>query len=236
MTTTWTNHPGRTTSGPLPCARTSEDAPAQIRMPAQVGSSRVLKHALDRVAAFVGLAVLAPVLLAIALAVRLGDGGPALFKQQRLGQGGVPFVVFKFRTMRVDAEQELERMLDDNESDGLLFKLRNDTRVTRVGAWLRALSLDELPQLLNVLRGEMSLVGPRPLPVLDVSSYEGAAARRFEVRPGITGLWQVSGRSELGWDDAVRLDLQYVDTWALRTDFDILLRTIPAVLRGTGAY
>jgi lipopolysaccharide/colanic/teichoic acid biosynthesis glycosyltransferase len=195
-----------------------------------------VKRVLDVVLAVSGLLVLAPLLLLIAVAIRAEDGGPVLFRQERLGRGGASFLVYKLRTMGVDAEQRKADLLEGNESTGLLFKMRSDPRITRVGRWLRRTSLDELPQLLNVVRGDMSLVGPRPLPVLDRAAYTGDAVRRFEVRPGITGLWQVSGRSDLDWDDAVRLDARYVDEWSLRLDLRIALATLPAVVRGSGAY
>lgn len=148
---------------------------------------------------------------------------------------GEEFQVLKLRTMRVGPEKLREAMAARNESDGHLFKIREDPRVTATGRWLRRYSLDELPQLVNVLKGQMSLVGPRPLPVED-STFAGPALHRLQMRPGLTGLWQISGRSNLAWEDALRLDLRYVDTWSLRLDLAILFRTLPAVLRGDGAY
>lgn len=203
--------------------------------PEFTGGRRLAKNLLDRVVAAFGLLLLAPLLGVVALAVRLSSPGPALFRQRRIGRGGTEFHVVKFRTMYQDAEQRLATLTDRNESDGLLFKIRDDPRVTPLGALLRRTSLDELPQLINVLRGEMSLVGPRPLPVKD-SDFRGEARRRLLVKPGITGLWQVSGRSELSWEDAVRLDLYYVENWSISLDLAILLRTVGAVVRGTGAY
>jgi lipopolysaccharide/colanic/teichoic acid biosynthesis glycosyltransferase len=199
-------------------------------------TSLAVKRIGDVILALTGLLLLSPLLVLIAIAIRAEDGGPVLFRQERLGRGGVPFRVVKVRTMGVDAERRKAGLLGANESSGLLFKMRSDPRITAVGRWLRRTSLDELPQLLNVLTGEMSLVGPRPLPVLDPAAYTGDAVRRFEVRPGITGLWQVSGRSDLDWDDAVRLDVRYVDEWSLGLDLRILLATLPAVVRGSGAY
>jgi len=175
------------------------------------------------------------VFLAVAIAIRFSDKGPIFFRQARTGREGQTFRVWKFRTMYVDAEDRLAEMDDLNESDGMLFKIRDDPRVFPVGRFLRASSIDELPQLINVLMGEMSLVGPRPLPA-DDGDFLGDVRRRLLVRPGITGLWQVSGRSDLSWDDAVRLDLYYVDNWSLVLDVHILWRTIGVVLRSKGAY
>ncbi|GAB2866643.1 hypothetical protein GCM10027074_37580 [Streptomyces deserti] len=196
---------------------------------------RAAKRSIDCVGAAVLLLLVAPVLLAAAVAVKLDTPGPLLFRQRRTGWRGKEFHVLKLRTMHVGSERMRAAMEVRNEADGHLFKIREDPRVTAVGRWLRRYSLDELPQLVNVLRGQMSLVGPRPLPVED-SVFTGKARRRLVVRPGITGLWQVSGRSDLAWEDALRLDLEYVDTWSIRLDLAILWRTLPAVLRGDGAY
>jgi lipopolysaccharide/colanic/teichoic acid biosynthesis glycosyltransferase len=182
-----------------------------------------------------GLFVLSPVLLAIGLTIRLTDNGPALYRQTRIGQAGREFRVFKFRTMYTDADHRLAELLDRNEGDGLLFKIKDDPRVTPVGRWLRRVSLDELPQLLNVLLGHMSLVGPRPLPVMD-TAFQGHVRRRLLVKPGITGLWQISGRSNVSWDEAVRLDLHYVENWSIALDLTILAKTVAAVARRDGAY
>jgi exopolysaccharide biosynthesis polyprenyl glycosylphosphotransferase len=206
-----------------------------VEEPTLSGLSLVAKAALDRLTALLGLLVLSPVLLGIALAIKLTDKGPVMFRQTRIGYQGKAFKVWKFRTMYTDAEQRLAELRDRNESDGLLFKMRDDPRVTPIGRHLRALSLDELPQLINVLLGQMSLVGPRPLPTED-DDYQGDVRRRLLVRPGITGLWQISGRSELTWDDAVRLDLHYVDNWSLAYDLGILWRTVSVVLTRRGAY
>lgn len=193
------------------------------------------KSLIDRLVAAVLLAVLAPVLGVIALLVRRSSPGPVLFRQRRVGQHGRTFEFLKFRTMVPDADSLLADLAGDNESDGLLFKLHDDPRVTDVGRVLRRLSLDELPQLWNVLRGDMSLVGPRPLPVgSDV--YVGDERRRLRVRPGMTGLWQVSGRSDLPWEETVALDMYYVDHWSLGLDLAILARTPLAVVSGRGAY
>jgi lipopolysaccharide/colanic/teichoic acid biosynthesis glycosyltransferase len=178
---------------------------------------------------------MAPLFAVIAIAIRLTDRGPAFFSQARVGREGETFHVWKFRTMYTDAEDRLAQLVDQNEGDGLLFKIRDDPRVIPVGRFLRRASLDELPQLVNVFRGEMSLVGPRPLPA-DDGDFLGDVRRRLLVRPGMTGLWQVSGRSELSWDDAVRLDLYYVDNWSLAFDLVILWRTIGVVFGRKGAY
>jgi len=204
--------------------------------PELAGVRKIIKGAFDIVVAAALFVLLAPVLLVLGLLVRATSPGPALFVQERVGLRGTTFRVFKFRTMAVDAEQRLAELMHLNEHDGVLFKVRNDPRITRVGAVLRKYSLDELPQLLNVLRGEMSLVGPRPPLPSEVARYEGHTHRRLLVRPGITGLWQVSGRSELSWEETVRLDLQYVENWSLGMDIAILARTAVAVLARRGAY
>jgi exopolysaccharide biosynthesis polyprenyl glycosylphosphotransferase len=208
-----------------------------LKAPVLSTSRRLPKEVLDRSVALVLLLLLAPLLVVVALRVRLDSPGPVLFRQRRVGLNGNQFTMLKFRTMREDAEEFREELDHLNEnSDGLLFKMKEDPRVTRVGALLRRYSLDELPQLLNVLRGHMSLVGPRPPLPEEVSAYTPEVRRRLLVKPGLTGLWQVSGRSDLPWDEAVRLDLGYVENWSLSLDAEILLRTGPAVLRGTGAY
>jgi lipopolysaccharide/colanic/teichoic acid biosynthesis glycosyltransferase len=176
-------------------------------------------------------------MLLIALIVRLDSPGPALFRQQRAGRYGDHFTMLKFRTMRPDADAlraELAHL--NSNSDGLLFKVKGDPRITRVGSFLRRSSLDELPQLINVVKGHMSLVGPRPPLPEEVEEYTPDIKRRLLVKPGLTGLWQVSGRSDLPWDEAVRLDLGYVDNWSMSLDLTILARTGSAVVRGTGAY
>ncbi|MBU6229772.1 MAG: sugar transferase [Cyanobacteria bacterium REEB459] len=197
-----------------------------------------LKRTIDYLAAGLGLALLAPLLLAIALAIRLDSAGPVCFQQQRVGLQGKPFPVWKFRTMVVNASAQQAHLEQRNTSaDGILFKLKADPRITRVGTWLRRTSLDELPQLINVLRGEMSLVGPRPLPLRDVARFHGWHHTRHQVLPGITGLWQVSGRSDIdSFDDVVRLDLHYIDHWSLNLDLEILATTLGILLRGKGAY
>ncbi|MFV0405212.1 MAG: sugar transferase, partial [Propioniciclava sp.] len=161
---------------------------------------------------------------------------PVLFKQVRAGLKGEPFECFKFRSMVVDAEKQLAQLHDQNVTDGVLFKMRQDPRITRVGRFIRRFSLDELPQLFNVWLGDMSLVGPRPALMSEVEQYKSHVMRRLDVRPGMTGLWQVSGRSDLSWDDTVRLDLYYVDNWSMVQDVTILARTLGAVIRPRGAY
>jgi exopolysaccharide biosynthesis polyprenyl glycosylphosphotransferase len=203
--------------------------------PELTGGKRVAKNVLDRVLAALALLLLSPILVTLAVAIRLNTPGPALFRQTRIGRDGREFQVVKFRTMYVDAEARLAELRRHNETDGLLFKITDDPRITRIGRFLRRTSIDELPQLINVVVGDMSLVGPRPLPVKD-SDFTGDVRRRLLVRPGITGLWQVNGRSQLSWEDAVRLDLYYVENWSIALDLTILGRTVGAVLRGTGAY
>jgi lipopolysaccharide/colanic/teichoic acid biosynthesis glycosyltransferase len=180
---------------------------------------------------------LLPVLIALAIIVRIDSPGAPLFRQTRVGRNGREFTVFKLRTMSADAESLLEALREQNEAaDGLLFKIREDPRITRVGRLLRKFSLDELPQLWNVVRGDMALVGPRPPLPGEVAQYGTEVARRLLVRPGITGLWQVSGRSNLSWDDSVRLDLYYVENWSLSLDAMIVWKTFFAILGRNGAY
>jgi exopolysaccharide biosynthesis polyprenyl glycosylphosphotransferase len=200
------------------------------------GAKRLIKSGFDRSAAALALALLLPLMAAIALAIRLSDRSPALFRQVRVGKDGNYFTVCKFRTMVVDAERLQGELQTRNDSDGLLFKMRNDPRITPLGGWLRRHSLDELPQLINVLKGDMSLVGPRPALPAEASAYADHVRRRLAVKPGITGLWQVNGRSDLSWDEAVRLDVRYVENWSLVLDLQILWKTWSAVARGHGAY
>lgn len=200
------------------------------------GIRRVVKEVFDRVVAAGALVLLLPVLACLMLAIRLDSPGPVLFRQERVGRGHEPFMLLKLRTMVTDAEHRRDELIDANEADGLLFKMRNDPRVTRVGRFLRRYSLDELPQLVNVLRGHMSLVGPRPPLPVEVQDYEDDVRRRMVVKPGITGLWQVSGRSDLPWDEGIRLDLRYVENWSLAMDIAILWRTWRAVVAHQGAY
>ena len=195
-----------------------------------------VKHTFDALAAAVGLVLLAPVLVVIALATWLAAGRPIFFAQERVGKNGRRFRLLKFRTMVRNAEQQRAELLPLNEMSGPVFKLTEDPRVTPVGRVLRRWSLDELPQLINVIRGEMSLVGPRPLPVLEQQEIQGWYRRRLSMKPGITGLWQVSGRNEVGFDDWMKMDLRYIEGWSLRLDLQLLARTIPAVLRRRGAH
>ena len=196
----------------------------------------VAKSIIDVTLAVVVGLVLLPLVAATAVAVRITSAGPAFFRQTRVGVDGKPFTIWKLRTMYVDADVRREALLKENEGAGLLFKMRKDPRVTPVGRVLRKYSLDELPQLWNVIHGDMSLVGPRPPLESEVGAYEDEVHRRLCVKPGLTGLWQVSGRSDLAWDEAVRLDLRYVDNWSVAMDLMILWKTGRAVLRGTGAY
>jgi exopolysaccharide biosynthesis polyprenyl glycosylphosphotransferase len=200
------------------------------------GARRMVKSVFDVALATLLLVLLSPLFLLIALVIKLDGGGPVLFRQLRVARGGEAFRMFKFRTMRVGAEAGLDGVRDHNESSGVLFKMRRDPRVTRAGRLLRRYSLDELPQLFNVLLGDMSLVGPRPPLQSEVDQYPDDMRRRLVVKPGMTGLWQVSGRSDLPWEDAMRLDIQYVENWSLSMDLVILMRTALAVARGSGAY
>ena len=199
-------------------------------------AGEVAVDTLHRVLALFALVLLAPLLLAVVLVVRLDSPGPALFRQVRVGRNGREFVIYKFRTMRTDAEALFDQVLHLNEHDGLLFKVRQDPRVSNAGRWLRRFSLDELPQLWNVARGDMALVGPRPPLPREVARYDARTSRRLDVKPGLTGIWQVSGRSDLPWDEAIRLDLAYVEERSLALDLRILGRTVGAVLSGRGAY
>lgn len=208
-----------------------------VRHARRSGPAWAVKGLADRVVALLAITLLAPLMFAIALLVRLTTPGPALFRQTRVGLDGRAFTFLKFRTMHVGAESRRAELTRHNiNDDGLLFKVRDDPRITRVGAALRRWSLDELPQLLNIVAGDMSLVGPRPPLPEEVARYPADVRRRLAVKPGLTGLWQISGRSDLSWEDAVRLDLQYVDNWSLALDAAVLCRTIPAVLHRTGAY
>jgi exopolysaccharide biosynthesis polyprenyl glycosylphosphotransferase len=200
------------------------------------GARRLMKAAFDKVLALVSLVLAAPLLVLLALVIRLDDGGPALFRQTRVGQEGRHFSVYKFRTMVLDAEALKETLAAENHQQGPLFKIKRDPRITRVGRWLRRWSLDELPQLMNVLGGEMSLVGPRPALPEEAAMYGDHVRRRLAVKPGMTGLWQVNGRSDLSWDESVRLDLRYVENWSFMLDLQILWKTCAAVIRGSGAY
>jgi exopolysaccharide biosynthesis polyprenyl glycosylphosphotransferase len=208
----------------------------ELGPPVFEGVDFALKRAFDILGATALLILLSPLLLMIVLAVRLSSRGPIVFRSTRRGIGQRPFACLKFRTMHSDAEEQQDDLEQLNEASGALFKIRDDPRLTRVGRVLRRFSLDELPQLVNVLRGEMSLVGPRPLPQRDYDMLEDWHRKRYLVLPGITGLWQVSGRSELDFDDLVRLDFLYLERWSIMLDLLILLKTIPAVLSRRGAF
>ena len=199
------------------------------------------KRVIDIVLATIGVIVLTPLWLVVAMLIRISDRGPAFFKQTRVGKDGQTFTMYKFRTMRVDAEQvkaslEAANRADVGAGNSVMFKMRDDPRVTRVGRVLRKTSIDELPQLFNVIKGDMSLVGPRPPLPSEVATYEPHVMGKFSVRPGITGLWQISGRSNLSWEETVQLDLDYAATRTVGLDMWILLQTVPALLRQEGAY
>jgi exopolysaccharide biosynthesis polyprenyl glycosylphosphotransferase len=204
--------------------------------PQLAGFRLVLKGLFDRCAAGAALVMLAPLMTTLAAAVWLHDRGPALFTQVRVGKDGHAFRIYKFRTMVVDAEQRRVQLQASNDSDGVLFKLRRDPRVTPLGARLRRWSIDELPQLFNVFLGHMSLVGPRPALPDEADKYAEHVRRRLVVKPGLTGLWQVSGRSDLSWEESVRLDLRYVENWSFALDLQIMWKTISVLVRGSGAY
>jgi exopolysaccharide biosynthesis polyprenyl glycosylphosphotransferase len=199
-------------------------------------ADRFAKRTLDIIVATAGLILLSPVFVAIAIAIKVSSPGPVLFGQQRIGRNGKPFRIYKFRTMAMDAERQREELAAANEVDGPIFKIQKDPRITRVGAILRPTSLDELPQFINVLSGKMSLVGPRPFVTAESNEIGGWAARRFDVRPGVTGLWQVSGRNDLPFDELQRLDYSYVASWSLWWDLRILWHTPASVARRNGAY
>ena len=196
----------------------------------------MIKRALDIMIAGVGSLVSAPVVAVLVAAIRLESPGHPIYRQTRVGKDGRVFRIYKFRTMVVDAEQRKKELLASNDTDGVLFKLHNDPRVTAMGTHLRRWSIDELPQLLNVFLGDMSLVGPRPALPDEAEKYAEHVHRRLVVKPGITGLWQVNGRSDLTWDESVRLDLRYVENWSFALDLQILWKTISTLLRGSGAY
>jgi exopolysaccharide biosynthesis polyprenyl glycosylphosphotransferase len=203
------------------------------------GPELILKGIFDRTMAAAALLLLSPLLIAVACAIHFSDGGPVLFRHIRIGKDGLPFTLYKFRSMVVDAESRKADLESINEVNGVLFKIRRDPRLTPMGGWIRRWSIDEVPQLINVLRGEMSMVGPRPwaaLPYEKAVGAEGHVPRRLAVKPGLTGLWQVSGRADLPWEESVRLDLRYVEHWSLVLDVQIMWKTARAVAQGTGAY
>ena len=216
---------------------TSGDNPAMAMHVVSDNWQLRVKRAIDVVGALAGLLILAPVMMLVALSVTLGSPGPAIFSHERYGFRKRRFTMFKFRTMVVNAEQLQDDLENQNEVDGPVFKIRYDPRVTRIGRFLRRASLDELPQLWNVLTGDMSLVGPRPLPMRDIERFDDPALmRRFSVRPGCTGLWQVSGRSGVGFEQWMALDFKYIDSWSLWLDLSLLVKSVPAVLFGRGAH
>lgn len=224
-------------AGPLTAIRPMSGLPVlTVEEPELGGVRRILKETFDRAFAAVCLLLLAPGLVLVGIAIRLTSPGPAIFKQVRVGLRGRRFVLWKFRTMTVDAEERRATLLDLNEHDGILFKIRDDPRVTGLGRVLRRWSIDEIPQLWNVVRGEMSIVGPRPPLPAEVENYCHRVRRRLLVKPGMTGLWQISGRAGLPWEESVRLDLHYVENWSPSLDMAILAKTMSAVVRGHGAY
>jgi exopolysaccharide biosynthesis polyprenyl glycosylphosphotransferase len=206
-----------------------------VDLPRFTGAKLVLKRTFDIVVSAIALLLLAPVFLVIAALIKLDDGGPMLFRQQRIGRYGQPFTIHKFRTMCVDAEAKIDALIAAGGGMALLFKLEDDPRITRIGKVLRKYSLDELPQFWTALRGGMSVVGPRPQVSREVAEYSDIHHRRLLIKPGITGLWQVNGRSELSMDESIRLDLRYVENWSLIGDITIILKTIGVVLRPRGA-
>lgn len=207
-----------------------------VQMPGYSGPQHILKRCFDILSSSILILLLSPVMLAIAALVKFTSRGPVIFKQQRIGLNGESFKMWKFRSMVVDAEARLKELRDKNEGNGLLFKMKDDPRITKVGKVLRRFSLDELPQLFNVLGGSMSLVGPRPPLKTEVEQYNDEIGRRLLVKPGVTGLWQVSGRSDLSLEESVRLDLYYVENWTVAGDILILLKTVKAVFGRDGAY
>jgi exopolysaccharide biosynthesis polyprenyl glycosylphosphotransferase len=207
-----------------------------IDKPQYQGAKRIQKRAFDFCFAVAALTFSLPILLITALAIKMTSKGPVFYSSERIGIDGRPFSMLKFRTMVEDADDELANLVSANESDGLLFKIRDDPRIIPVGRFLRRFSIDELPQFINVLRQEMSVVGPRPPLRREVEMYDDDVQRRLLVKPGVTGLWQVSGRSDLPWDKAVRLDLSYVDNWSMVGDILIIAKTLRAVFMHEGAY
>lgn len=224
-------------AGPRIRMRPVEGLPLMhVDLPNFDGGHHVVKRMMDILLSAVALLVLLPVFAVLALIVKRDSTGPAFFAQQRVGRSGEPFKMYKFRSMVVDAEARLEALRDQNEGNGHLFKLKNDPRVTNVGRWMRKYSLDELPQLLNVLKGDMSLVGPRPPLASEVAQYERETERRLYIKPGVTGLWQTRGRNDLPMDESIRLDLYYVENWSVTGDIMIMWRTVKVMIKPEGAY
>lgn len=208
-----------------------------VEKPRYEGTQRFQKRAFDFFFALAALCVSSPLLVACAIAIKLTSRGPVFYRSERIGLNGQPFTMLKLRTMTTGADTQVDRLLHLNEgAGGILFKMRDDPRITPVGRVLRRFSLDELPQFINVLKQEMSVVGPRPPLRREVENYDRHVNRRLLVKPGVTGIWQVSGRSELSWDESVRLDLSYIDNWSMAGDLMIITKTVKAVLAGHGAY
>ena len=207
-----------------------------VQIPRFDGGAYLLKRALDIVVAFVALVLFTPIAALIAIGIKIDDGGPIFFQQSRVGRDGREFKMLKFRSMRVDAEARLAELMASNDGAGPLFKMKEDPRVTRIGRILRKFSLDEVPQFWNVIRGEMSIVGPRPPLPSEVTAYDGTVFRRLYIKPGITGPWQVGGRSDLSWEESVRLDLRYVENWSVIGDLQLMWRTARVMLHPEGAY
>jgi exopolysaccharide biosynthesis polyprenyl glycosylphosphotransferase len=208
-----------------------------VEKPQYEGTQRFQKQLFDFCFSVAALIATSPLLIASALAIKLTSRGPVFYPSERIGIDGKPFRMFKFRTMTDGADTQVDNLLTLNDSvGGMLFKMRDDPRVTRVGKILRRFSIDELPQFLNVVKGDMSVVGPRPPLRREVDNYEVDVRRRLLVKPGVSGLWQVSGRSDLSWDESVRLDLSYVDNWSMSGDLVIIAKTVKAVLTSHGAY
>lgn len=224
-------------AGPRIRMRPVEGLPLMhVELPTFSGMRHVVKRAMDITVAAVALLVLAPLFLLIGLLIAHDSKGGVFFKQERTGRRGEAFTMYKFRSMVATAEQDLQDLKELNEGAGPLFKLKQDPRVTRVGSWLRKFSLDELPQFYNVLKGDMSVVGPRPPLPSEVAAYEGHTHRRLYIKPGVTGLWQVNGRSDLDWEESVRLDLYYVENWSVTGDLMIMWRTFKVMINPSGAY
>jgi exopolysaccharide biosynthesis polyprenyl glycosylphosphotransferase len=224
-------------AGPRMTLQPIEGLPlVHVAIPTFEGGRYALKRTMDiaiSAAALLAIAIFLPI---IALAIKIDSRGDVFFRQDRVGRDGRIFKIVKFRSMCVDAEARQSELANSNEGAGLLFKMKSDPRVTHVGAFLRRYSIDELPQFWNVLVGDMSVVGPRPPLVSEVQGYDGTVYRRLYIKPGITGLWQVSGRSDLSWDESVRLDLRYVENWSVTNDLLLICRTVKIMLRPEGAY
>jgi exopolysaccharide biosynthesis polyprenyl glycosylphosphotransferase len=224
-------------AGPRIHSRPVEGLPLMhVELPQYAGAKHALKRLVDVVLASFALVALFPVFAVLAVLIKRDSPGPVIFRQERVGRGGSSFNMLKFRSMVETAEEDLAGLLEQNEGAGVLFKMQNDPRVTEVGRWMRKYSLDELPQFWNVLRGDMSLVGPRPPLQREVDKYQHKVLRRLYIKPGLTGMWQINGRSELNWRDSVRLDLYYVENWSLAGDLIILWRTAKMLIRPVGAY